>query len=285
MFKKAIVLSLIGTLAWSSLSYANPYEEDNTYIEPAEDNYNEYSPGQIENDYNQNEYNNDDFNEYGNVEEGNPEEDLEENSNDEGYLEEPSDLPADEEEEVEPEPEPEPIEEPEPEPEIEEPVEVYEEPEPAEDPEIQINQVETTEVEVSGKVVDEENEPIENARLILQDEEEAALEEETDENGSFSFQEVPSGEYKLTVEEAEGYEIDEESEKSFEVGNRNKSGLTFTLTTIEEEAVSQPNEVEAEDVASPSSGNLSPMDWTLIAVGFIFLVTGITVFIFKRLRT
>lgn len=302
-----MVLSLIGLLTFSSLTYADTEENNtnqdayNTYEAPEENNLDNDNQIQEENNFNQNNYNESEGEYYDNgysdeqynddYYDGSYSEDADNNDNyNEGYDDNAYNEEVSEEEEeiyneepVEPEPEPEL------EPEPEEPVEVYEDPEPEpqqeEEKEIEINQVETEYVQVSGRVTDVEDEPIDDIKLFLNSED-VSLEAETNEDGNFTFEEVPSGNYELAIVEAEGYQIDEESVKTFEVGSRNKSGLMFTLETDEEdeEVVSPPSRVEATDGTASSPNSLSPMDWTLISIGAIFLLTGIVIFILKRLR-
>lgn len=295
MFKKASALLLISVFSLSSVSYADTFEDNsfnedqnNTYNEPSED-FNETDQNQ-DNSYNENQYNNDEFNNYNdgfneyndNGYNDGYSDDIYNNDYYDGneYSDEYTEEPALEEEVVEPEI----IPEPEPEPEITEPVEVYEEPEEPEEPvEIQINQLETESVKVTGRVVDEENNPVAGVKLSLTGE--SALEAVTDDAGEFIFEEVDSGDYELTVLEAEGYAVDEATE-SFNVGNRNKSGVILTLSEEETEIALPPSEVDAgEEISGETAGHLSPMDWTLIGIGIIFSITGLTVFILKRIRS
>ncbi|MFD2831287.1 carboxypeptidase-like regulatory domain-containing protein [Corticicoccus populi] len=295
MFKKASALLLISVFSLSSVSYADTFEDNsfnedqnNTYNEPSED-FNGTDQNQ-DNSYNENQYNNDEFNNYNdgfneyndNGYNDGYSDDSYNNDYYDGneYSDEYTEEPAFEEEVVEPEPEI----IPEPEPEITEPVEVYEEPEEPEEPvEIQINQLETESVKVTGRVVDEENNPVVGVKLSLTGE--TALEAVTDDAGEFIFEEVDSGDYELTVLEAEGYAVDEAAE-SFSVGNRNKSGVILTLSEEETEIALPPSEVDAgEEVSGETAGHLSPMDWTLIGIGIIFSITGLTVFILKRIRS
>lgn len=297
MFKKASALLLISVFSLSSVSYADTFEDNsfnedqnNTYNEPSED-FNGADQNQG-NSYNENQYNNDEFNNYNDgFNEYNDDgynEGYSDDSYNNGYYDgneysdEYTEEPAFEEEVVEPEIIPEP--EPEPEPEITEPVEVYEEPEEPEEPvEIQINRLETESVKVTGRVVDEENNPVAGVKLSLTGE--SALEAVTDDAGEFIFEEVDSGDYELTVLEAEGYAVDEATE-SFNVGNRNKSGVILTLSEEETEIALPPSEVDAgEEISGETAGHLSPMDWTLIGIGIIFSITGLTVFILKRIRS
>lgn len=299
MYKRPLAIALMAILIISPSAYADTTEDNlsneeqnNTYNEPVEnfDENNQDWNGQYQeeqsqgtHDYNNgyNDYNDGTYNDTDSYDNGNY------NNNDDGYYndsehfnEEDIEEPVYEEEYIEPEPEVEPEPEPEPEPEI--PVEVEESPE--EEVEIQVNQVETESVRVSGTVVDEAGDGIENISLILE-KDDVELEGVTDESGMFSFDEVESGEYVLIVSEADGYVIDEETTVSFEVGNRNKSDLKVILTEEEETVILPPSEVNAKESAAPqSAGHMSAMDWTLIGVGVIFLLTGVIIFVVKRMR-
>lgn len=198
------------------------------------------------------------------------------------------------EEYAEPEPQPEP--EPEPEPVIEQPViedapieePVFQEPvaeEPVEVDETPVVDVSVLPVEifsVSGTVTDEEGQSVSGVELKLTGEDVEAQSIESESDGSFLFEEVPSGQYEIEVESAEEYEVVETPEE-VEVTDRSKRGLNIILTSTEEEAAEETESVETEEVVlSEGTGGFTSMDWTLIATGIIFALISVFVFILKK---
>ncbi|CAM4364050.1 carboxypeptidase-like regulatory domain-containing protein [Lacicoccus alkaliphilus] len=226
------------------------------------------------------------------------------NSNDDGYYDndfndnyyedENSDWsPA--EEYVEPEPEPQP--EPEPEPVIEQPVmeePVIEEPvirepvteEPAEIDETPVVDVSVLPVEafsVSGTVMDEAGQGVSGVALKLTGDEIEAQSIESGNDGSFLFEEVPTGQYEIEVGSAEEYEVVEMPE-NVEVADRSKRGMDIVVTSTEE-AAEEAESMETEEVVlSEETGGFTSMDWTLMATGIIFALISIFVFILKKVR-
>ncbi|MCD2137694.1 carboxypeptidase-like regulatory domain-containing protein [Salinicoccus halitifaciens] len=237
--------------------------------------------------YDDNTYYNDDYNNY----------------NDNGYNEfndgyyndEPSEWePVEEYIEPEPEPEPQPEPEPEPEPQPEpEPiieVPVIEDPvveEPAEEDEPRVVNVDILPVEafsIEGTVMDDENLGVGGVELTLTGDgfEEQTIESEED--GSFSFEDIPSGQYEIEVEAAE-YEVAEAPEE-IELTDRSKRGLRIALASAEEEVTEEEDEaVETEEVVlSEEAAGFTSMDWTLIITGTVFILISLFVFILKKLR-
>ena len=208
--------------------------------------------------------------------------------------------PVDEyvEPELQPEPEPElqPEPEPEPEPVIEQPViedapveePVFQEPvaeEPAEIEETPTVDVSVLPVEVfsvSGTVMDEEGQGVSGVELKLTGDDIEVQSIESESDGSFLFEEVPSGQYEIEVESREEYEGTEMPEE-VEVTDRSKRGLNIILASTEEEAAEEAESMETEEVVlSEDTGGLTSMDWTLIATGIIFALISVFVFILKK---
>ena len=208
--------------------------------------------------------------------------------------------PVDEyvEPELQPEPEPElqPEPEPEPEPVIEQPViedapveePVFQEPvaeEPAEIEETPTVDVSVLPVEVfsvSGTVMDEEGQGVSGVELKLTGDDIEVQSIESESDGSFLFEEVPSGQYEIEVEPREEYEVTEMPEE-VEVTDRSKRGLNIILASTEEEAAEEAESMETEEVVlSEDTGGLTSMDWTLIATGIIFALISVFVFILKK---
>lgn len=265
--------------------YSEPAEED-SWTEPEESYDNENNNNWNNNNYNDNNiWNNDNDNydnneNYYNNEGGNwtpqqePAENYEEPAQEDTVIEEP----------VEPEPEyeepviEEPVEEV---PVMEEPVEVVE-PEPT----VDVNTLDTGAFSISGEVVDEDGGGIEGNELILSGESFDEQSVVTDDDGSFLFEEVPSGDYQIEVTAAEGYEISE-STLDVEVTDRSKRGLKIILNEVEEEEAVEENSetVETnEDVMAVETGTLSTMDWTLIGTGIVFALISLFVLLFKKVR-
>ncbi len=194
--------------------------------------------------------------------------------------------------EPEPEPEPEPvieepvIEEPEPEPVIEEPV--IEEPvEVDEPPTVDVTTLPAEMFSISGIVTGDENQSIGDVELTLTGEDIESRSVESESDGSFKFEEVPSGLYEIEIEVPEEYELTDAPEE-VEVTDRSKRGLDIILTSAEEAAEAEPEETTSvktdEVVLSEETRGLTSMDWTLITTGSIFILISISVFIFKKLR-
>lgn len=263
-------------------------EQQNEYSEPAEEESWEepYDDGSNENNYDNSNNYNDNYNN--------------ENYYDDGYYnndgsnwgseqdvteqyEEPVQEETVIEEPVEPEPEYE-------EPIIEEPVEevpVIEEPvqqEPS--PSVDVNTLNAEAFSISGQVVDEDDAGVSDVELVISGE---SFDEEsvsTDTDGSFLFEEIPSGNYQIEIKPTDDYEISE-STLDLEVTDRSKRGLTINLTEVEEEEAveedSEPVETD-EDVMAAETGSLSSMDWTLIGTGIVFALISLFVLLFKKVR-
>ncbi|SFK73166.1 carboxypeptidase regulatory-like domain-containing protein [Salinicoccus halodurans] len=154
--------------------------------------------------------------------------------------------------------------------------ESYVEPETVEETtEVTINKAEVDEFSIAGKVLSDDA-GLEAVTVTLTGDKKDEV--TTDENGNFSFTEVPSGEYELQVETPEGYTAEKEM-LSLSVEDRGKRGITFVLEeTPAEESIETDDQVMA-DQDGGSSNNL-----TVILVGVILLALVAILFIVRALR-
>ena len=278
----------------------NQQEQQNEYSEPSgqgdwtepEKSYDNGGDGWYNNNNSYNDYNNDNYNNDENYYDNTNNYDSDENyyNNDGGNWEgqepvEQYEEPVQEEPVIE-----EPVEPEYEEPVIEEPVEevpvIEEQVEP--EPSVDVNTLDSEVFSISGETVDEAGEGVSDIELTLSggtfDEESVT----TDEDGSFLFEEVPSGNYEIEIEPTEDYEVSE-STVELEVTDRSKRGMKINLTEIEEEKkeeaeeTSEPVETD-EDVMAAETGSLSSMDWTLIGTGIVFALISLFVLLFKKLR-
>lgn len=264
--------------------YSEPAEQD-AWTEPEESyddggNENYYDDSNNYNDYNDN-YNNNNENNYGD----------DYYNNDGSGWETEQDVTEQYEEPVQEEPViEEPVEPEYEEPSIEEPVEevpVIEEPVQQEpEPSVDVNTLDAEAFSISGQVVDEDDAGVSDVELVLSGK---SFDEEsvyTDTDGSFLFEEIPSGNYQIGIKPTDDYEISE-STLELEVTDRSKRGLTINLTEVEEEEAveedSEPVETD-EDVMAAETGSLSSMDWTLIGTGIVFALISLFVLLFKKVR-
>ncbi|HIW12764.1 MAG TPA: carboxypeptidase regulatory-like domain-containing protein [Candidatus Salinicoccus stercoripullorum] len=153
--------------------------------------------------------------------------------------------------------------------------EAYAEPETTEEPaEVTINHKEAEVFSITGEVVEGDT-GMENVTVILSGdgEKEAA----TDENGTFSFKEMPPGDYELQMEVPDGYTAKKEK-ASLTIEDRGKRGITFVL----EEAPVEEG-VETHDRVM-SGADESPNNMPLIVTGAVLLVLMLILFAVKALR-
>lgn len=153
--------------------------------------------------------------------------------------------------------------------------EVFTEPETVEErTEVTINQKAVDEFSITGRVVADDAD-VKDVTITLSGgkKDEAA----TDENGGFSFEGVPPGEYELHVEIPEGYTAEKET-MSLNVEDRSKQGITFIMEEKPaEESVKTDERVMSE--ADESSNNMP-----IILVGAVLLAIVAILFAARALR-
>lgn len=154
--------------------------------------------------------------------------------------------------------------------------EVTAEPETVEEPaDVTINQAAVEEFSIAGKVTADDA-GLEDVTVVLLGEKEDEV--TTDENGEFSFTEVPSGEYGLQVEAPEGYTAEKET-LSLTVDDRGKRGVTFVMEEAPtEESIETDDQVMSDQDTEPTN------NMTVILVGVVLLAIIAILFIVKALR-
>lgn len=154
--------------------------------------------------------------------------------------------------------------------------EVYVEPETVEEPaEVTINQAEVDGFSIAGEVTANDV-GLEGVTVSLAGDKKEEI--STDENGKFSFEDVPPGDYELQVAAPEGYTVEKET-LSLIVEDRGKRGINFIMEEVPAEKSIETDEQVMADQDEESSNNMA-----IILVGVVLLSIVAILFIVRALR-